>query len=140
MVLDWCLKDSGTGMSGMGAWPLPDLFASGEGRRSDYIAGSVPSNQNCAEHVCQNGNTSATKLNPTALSRCKISFIFRSVVLRATILPTESCVFCSTSLRWYLPVMLVLVCQRRISQPVLINLQKEIPIRSRKKYAHQNCF
>ena len=99
MVPDWCLKDSGTGMSGMCAWSLPDLIAGGEGRRSDCIAGSVPSNWSCVEHVCCNGNTSGTKLNPTALGCCKVSFIFQSVVLRATILPVNSCVFCSTSLR-----------------------------------------
>ena len=98
MVLDWCLQDSGTGMSGAGAWSLPDLIAGGEGRRSDCIAGSVPSNQSCVEHVCHNGNTSDTKLNPTALGCCKISCIFQSVVLRAIILPTASCVFCSASL------------------------------------------
>lgn len=139
-MLDWRLKDSGTGMSDMGAWSLPDLIAGGEGRRSDCIAGFVPSNQSCVEHMCQNGNNSDTKLNPTALGCCKISFIFQSVVLRATILPTNSCVFCSTSLSWYPPVMLVLVCQRRISQQRLINLQMEIPIRrSRKKCAHENC-
>lgn len=86
-MLDWRLKDSGTGMSGMAAWSLPDLFAGGEGRRSDCIAGSVPSNQSCVEHICQNGNNSDTKLNPTALDCCKVSFIFQSVVLRATILP-----------------------------------------------------
>lgn len=62
-------------MSGMGAWSLPDLIA-GEGRRSDSIAGSVPSNQSCVEHVSRNGNTSDTKLNPTALGCCKVSFIF----------------------------------------------------------------
>lgn len=140
MVLDWCLKDSGTGMSGIGVWSLADLIAGGEGRKSDCIAGSVPGNRSCVEHVCQNGNTSGMKLNPTALGCCKISFIFRSVVLRAATVPTDSCVFCSTRLRWHPAVMLVLVCQRRISQQLLINLQKEIPIRrSRKKCAHQNC-
>lgn len=140
MVLDWCPKDSGTGMSGMGVWSLPDLIAGGEGRRSDCVAGSVPSNRRCVEHLCQNGNSSDMKLNPAALGCCKISFVFQSVVLRATTLPTDSCVFSSTSLRWCPPVMLACVCQRRVSQQLLINLQKEIPIRrSRKKCAHQSC-
>lgn len=61
----------------------------------------------------KNGNNGDIKLNPTALGCCKFSFIFQSLALRV-VLP------CQVSA--HLP-------EEKISQQLLINLLKEIPIR-----------
>lgn len=130
MVLDCCSEDSGTGMRGVDACPLPDLIVGREGRRS----GSVPGNQRCVEHICQWGQQ-WYQAQPYSFGLLQVSLTFQSA---------HNAAYEQLRALWHQPQVLpfcrVLICQRRVSQQLLINLQKEIPIRrSRKKPAHCNC-